>query len=98
MLQKIKIVGQKKVKIQDDEYLPDFKKLQLHMYRPCFKRVPQRKLPRKREKIHQIRKKKAVKLEILSNVLVVNANQRLLMQKTFAAWIKKKFLKIIAKV
>ena len=32
----------------------------------------------------QIRKKTAVELEIFSDVIVVNANQKLLMQKAFA--------------
>ena len=37
-------------------------------------------------------------MEILSGVIVVNANQRLLMQKAFTAWIKKKTSKVISKV
>ena len=55
-------------------------KLQMHMYETCFKKVPERKLPRKR--IIRFRRRQ-VELKILSGVLVVNANQQL--QKVFAA-------------
>ena len=80
----------------DDEYLPDFTKLQPYFCNLCSKRVRERKLPR--EKNHQIQQKTAAELEILSEVLVVNANKWLIMQEAFAAWIKTKFLKIILKV
>ena len=47
------------------------------------------------EKNHQIQKKTLVGLEILSGVLVINANQWLFMQKAFAAWINIKFVEVI---
>ena len=56
----------------DDEYLPDFTKLQPYFCNLCSKRVRERKLPR--EKNHQIQQKTAAELQILSEVLVVNAN------------------------
>ena len=48
---------------------------------PVFHKSPRKKASQ--EKNHQIQKKPAVELEILSRVLVVNANQWLLMQKVF---------------
>ena len=43
-------------------------------------------------------RKTLVRLEILSSVCVVKTNQCILMQKTFAAWINLKFVKVISKV
>ena len=73
----------------DDEYLPDLRKLQPYIYKPVFQKSPWKKA--NQEKNHQIRENTAVEVEILSDVFVVNANQRLLMQKIFATLIKKKF-------
>ena len=66
------------------------------MYESCVSKESPKKT--NQEKNLQIRKKRAAKLEILSGVLMVNANQRLVMQKAFAAWKKKKFLKVVSKV
>ena len=66
--------------------------------RGFFDKIPSKLKKVSQKKNHQIQKKAAVELEILSVVIVVNANQRLLMQKAYAAWIKKKFLKIISKL
>ena len=63
---------------------------------PVFQKSPWKKSAQKKN--HQIRNKASVELEILSGVIVVNANQRLLMQKAFTAWIKKKTSKVISKV
>ena len=89
--------GTEKSETSDDEYLLDLTKLQLYMYEPYVsKESLKESCPGKESS--DLEEDRSRIGNILSGVLVVNANQRLLMQKVFAAWIKKKFLKVISKV
>ena len=63
------------MKLQMMNNLPDFTKVQLHMYEPCVSKESLRESCPGKESSDS-----AEELEILSSVLVVNTNQRLLMQ------------------
>ena len=71
----------------DDEYLPVLTKLQLYMYEPCIsKKSLKESCPGKKSSDFE---EGSSKIRNLSGDLVVNANQRLLMQKACATWLKK---------
>ena len=94
MLQKMKIRGRKKLQMMNTCLtLQSCNRISAICVR---KESVKESCPGKR--IIRFSKKTAAELEILSEVLVVNANQWLIMQEAFAAWIKMKFLKIILKV
>ena len=88
----------KKVKLSDDDYFPDLTKLQKNPWTSfinffeaqglymCSSSSAAQAAPQ--EKDHQIWKKTALELENAFGVLVVNTNQRLLMQKLFESWTK----------
>ena len=92
----MKIMGLKEVKLQMMNTSLTLQSSNRTCTNPVFKKSPREKTTQ--EKNHQIQKKTLVRLEILSGVLVVNTNQWLLIQKTFATCINIKFVKVISKV
>ena len=80
----------------DDEYLPDLTKLQPYMYENCISKESLKEscLGKESSDLEEDNSRIGNTL----GVIVINLNQRLLMEKAFDALIKKKFLKVIWKV
>ena len=78
----------------DDEYLPDFTKLQPYMCKPCVsKDSVKENCPGKISS--DLEEDNSRIGNTLRCFLLVKTNQWLLMQKAFATWINMKFVKVI---